>query len=119
MIILDFSDTTSRPLTAFGSRDVSFIPVLKPTSAGVVCMRVAPGGTIAEHPAAANQLFLVVEGEGWVRSAPSDRVHIKAGQAALWKQGEKHEAGSATGLVAIIVEGAGLLPELPPIASGS
>jgi quercetin dioxygenase-like cupin family protein len=115
MIILDFSSKAGRPLTAFGSRDVVFIPMLRPTTAGAVCMRVSPGGTIAEHPAAANQLFLVVEGEGWVRSPPDGRVHIEAGQAALWKQGEKHEAGSTTGLVAIILEGAGLQPELPPI----
>ena len=115
MQILDFSSTLGRPLTAFGSHDVSFIPILRRAPASIVCMRVQPGGTIAAHPAAADQLFLVVEGEGWVRSTPNAPVRITPGQAAFWKAGEHHEANSETGLVAIILEGPDIKPELPAI----
>jgi quercetin dioxygenase-like cupin family protein len=115
MKIFDFGSAVGRPLTAFGSSNVWFAPVLRRTPVSVVCMRVAPRGTIAAHPAAAAQLFLVVEGEGWVRSAPGDAVAIKAGQAAFWQSNESHESGSETGMVVIIVEGPDVQPELPPL----
>lgn len=57
------------------------------------------------HRAAKHQLFAVVEGEGWVHGSGPDRVPIVAGQAALWESGEEHEAGTDTGMVAIVVEG--------------
>jgi quercetin dioxygenase-like cupin family protein len=116
MQILDFGPTVGRPLTAFGSNNVWFTPVLKRASASVVCMRVRPGGTICAHAAATNQLFLVVEGEGWVRSAPGGPVDIKSGQAAFWTASENHESGTQTGMVVIILEGPDVQPDLPSIA---
>jgi quercetin dioxygenase-like cupin family protein len=67
-------------------------------------MRLGPGGVVGYHRAASHQLF-AVEGEGWVRGAGPDRIPIQAGQAALWESGEEHEAGTDTGMVAIVVEG--------------
>jgi quercetin dioxygenase-like cupin family protein len=74
----------------------------------VGCMRLGPGGVVGYHRAASHQLFAVVEGEGWVRGAGPDRIPIQAGQAALWESGEEHEAGTDTGMVAIVVEGEAL-----------
>ena len=119
MKIHDFSSAVGRSLTAFGSHDVRFTPILGSASVRVVCLRVQPSGVIAAHAAAENQLFLVVEGAGWVRSGSSARVDIKAGQAALWERGEVHESGSEAGLVAIVLEGPGIQPELPTLDSGS
>jgi quercetin dioxygenase-like cupin family protein len=79
-------------------------------------MRVQPGGMTSAHAAVTNQLFLVVEGEGWVRSAPGGPVVIKSGQAAFWTASENHESGSDTGMVVIILEGSDVGPELPSIA---
>ena len=104
-------------MTAFGSHGVRVTRILSRSSANLVCMRVEPGGVIGAHPAAVNQLFLVVEGAGWVRSGSSAPVDIQVGQAAFWEAGEVHESGTATGLVAVIVEGLDLQPELPVLAS--
>jgi len=52
-----------------------------------------PNGSIGYHQATVPQLFLVVQGEGWVR-----------GQGAYWEEGKWHEAGTETGLTAIIIE---------------
>jgi hypothetical protein len=47
----------------------------------------------------------VVEGEGWARGAAVQRILIRTGQAVYWQAGEEHEAGTDTGMVAIVVEG--------------
>lgn len=74
----------------------------------VGCMRLPPGGLVGSHRAATDQMFAAVEGEGWVRGSASERIPIEAGQAVFWESGEEHEAGTDTGLVAIVVEGEGL-----------
>lgn len=51
------------------------------------------------------QLFLVVTGEGWVRSEEAERIALEAGQAMFWEAGEWLEAGSETGMTVIVVEG--------------
>jgi len=59
-----------------------------------------------------DQLFLVVEGEGWVRGKDDSKpVPISAGQAAFWEAGEGHESGSEEGMVAMVIEGEKLNPE--------
>ena len=97
----------------FGSQSTSFVPILRPGAVGVACIRVGAGGVIGAHQARVKQLFLLVEGEGWVRSGSGVPIPIKTGQAALWDAGEDHESGSATGLVAIVIEGSDLDPLLP------
>jgi quercetin dioxygenase-like cupin family protein len=71
----------------------------------VGCMRLGPGGLVGYHQASTQQVFAVVEGEGWVRGASSERVPIEAGHATFWERGEYHEAGTDRGMVAIVVEG--------------
>lgn len=63
-----------------------------------------PNGSIGYHQATVPQLFLIVEGEGWVRGQAPERTRIQAGQAAYWDEGEWHEAGTETGMTAIIIE---------------
>lgn len=76
----------------------------------VNCAYVSAGGIIGYHQAAADQLFLVVQGEGWVRDKTSNRTSIKAGQAAYWEEAEWHESGTATGMTVIIIEGTNFDP---------
>ena len=61
-------------------------------------------GVIGYHQATIPQLFLVVQGEGWVRGESDKRVFIKTGEAAYWEKGEWHESGTETGMTAIIIE---------------
>ena len=70
----------------------------------ISCMRLGAGGLVGSHPATLPQLFIVVEGEGWVESQDQERVAISAGGAAFWNTGEIHSAGTDSNLTAIVVE---------------
>ena len=69
------------------------------------CAYLGAYGVIGYHQAILPQLFLVVQGEGWVHGEESDRTRIRAYQAAYWEKGEWHESGTETGMTAIIIEG--------------
>ena len=70
------------------------------------CAYLEAEGLIGFHQAQQPQLFLVVQGEGWVRGETPERIQIQAGQGAYWEKGEWHEAGTGTGMTAVIVEAA-------------
>ena len=74
----------------------------------VAIARIEEGGRIGEHPAAVNQLFVAVEGSGWVAGPDGSRQPLKPGMAAFWEEGEVHEAGSKDGITALIIESEGL-----------
>lgn len=78
--------------------------------ATIHCAYIDANGCIGYHEASDSQLFLVVQGEGWVRSQSPDKTPIKAGQAAFWHKGEWHESGTETGMIAMIIEGANVDP---------
>ena len=69
------------------------------------CAYLDKNGIIAYYQATIPQLFLVVQGEGWVRGESLQRISIQAGQAAYWEKDEWHESGTETGMTAMIVEG--------------
>lgn len=61
-------------------------------------------GLIGYHQATVPQLFIVLEGEGYVRGDDSKFLKICAGEAVLWTAGEWHEAKSENGLLGIVIE---------------
>jgi len=65
---------------------------------------LAPDGLVGYHQTTVPQLFLVVQGEGWARGQELERTRIQAGQGVYWEEGEWHEAGTETGMTAIIIE---------------
>lgn len=62
------------------------------------------GGVLGEHEAPTPQLFIVVDGAGWVSSADGEQREVSAGIAILWSKGELHTSGTATGMTAVIVQ---------------
>ncbi len=105
MEILSFSAAVGHPVDRFGS---SFVlsPLMGPTDSGrTVCMHLAAGGVVGEHDAVSDQLFCVVEGDGWVSGADGERRSIGRHEAAYWRPGERHAAGTDRGLVAFVIEG--------------
>jgi quercetin dioxygenase-like cupin family protein len=72
--------------------------------AHVVVIELGAGGTVGRHPAAAQQLFAVLRGSGWVAGDDGVRHEIRAGEAVLWDAGEEHESGSDLGLTALVIE---------------
>lgn len=71
----------------------------------VHCAYLGVNGVVGYHQATLPQLFLVVQGQGWVRGEAPDRTPIKAGQVAYWGKDEWHEAGTETGMEVILIEG--------------
>ncbi|MGE5701390.1 MAG: cupin domain-containing protein [Clostridia bacterium] len=106
-----FDSEVMRTITQFDSRQVGYSPILhseEPIHVG--CLHFAPGSLVGFHPAVGNQLFLVVAGEGWVRTDSTGPCLIKAGQAAFWTDDEGHESGSDTGMTVIVLESPSLDP---------
>lgn len=67
-------------------------------------MRFEAGAVLGMHPADVDQVFFVVDGEGWTRTQDDDPVPIGVGQAAVWRAGEHHESGTETGMTAVIIQ---------------
>ena len=85
--------------------------------AAVNCAYLRSGGHIGYHQAIIPQLFLIVQGEGWVRGESSPKTSVNAGQAAFWEKEEWHESGTETGMMAVIIEGVNFDPAkwMPPV----
>lgn len=75
------------------------------------CMYIEPGEVVGYHQATVDQLFIVVHGEGVVRTTEEDRTVIQKGQAAFWKQEEWHETKATTSMVVIVTEAENMRPE--------
>lgn len=104
MEIIRFGQERARPISVFGSN----FEMARVHAAGgelfVGAMYIPAGGLVGYHPATCSQLFMVVQGSGWVRAGDGKRLPVAAGDAALWQKGEKHEAGSDDGMNVIVVE---------------
>ncbi|ULO06555.1 cupin [Paenibacillus sp. 19GGS1-52] len=105
MKIYDFTKEAGKSIEAFGSQQLIMSRILSESySAHVGCMHLGEKGVIGWHQAPVAQLFLVVNGEGWVRAGQTAEVPISVGYAAYWTQGEWHETRTDQGLIAIIIE---------------
>jgi GrpB-like predicted nucleotidyltransferase (UPF0157 family) len=103
--IFRFDEEVSMPIARFGSRFRVGPLTGEDSRVRVEVLHVPAGGLIGRHPAACSQLFGVVAGTGWVSGADQLPREIGPGYAALWEEGEEHEAGSDAGLTAICIEG--------------
>jgi quercetin dioxygenase-like cupin family protein len=111
MKLFQYGPQVGRPLSAFGSVNVAISPIQRATGeVQIGCFHIAPQGRVGFHQAVGPQLFLIVQGSGWVRDETSERVPISAGTAAFWTDGEWHESGSEPGMTAIVIEGEALDP---------
>ena len=111
MQLFRFDPGVGRNIEAYGSRQATLSPIGQiDGKITVVCFYLEAGGIIGNHPAAGPQLFMVVQGQGEVRGEEAQWMAIKAGQAAFWQAGERHETMTENGLVAVVIEGEGLEP---------
>ncbi len=105
MKIFRFDRETGKNIDRYNSTGFTLTSVAHLLEEAMIqCAYLEPGGLIGYHQAAVPQLFLVVQGNGWVRGESPERIRIQAGQGAYWQEGEWHEAGTETGLTAIIIE---------------
>jgi len=105
MKIFRFDSKVAKGVDAHGSSGFVISRIAHLFDEAVVnCAYLEADGVIGFHQATVSQLFLVVQGEGWVRGESPERISIQAGQAAYWEKDEWHESGTQTGMTAIILE---------------
>lgn len=105
MKLVDLRDVVSAPTRAYASaRAASAALADGAGEAHLHCVRFEPGGAIGRHEAGFGQLFLVVEGSGWVEGGDGRRVELAAGQGAFFARGELHAKGSESGMTALMVQ---------------
>jgi quercetin dioxygenase-like cupin family protein len=100
-----FDAEVGREINQYGSVNFILSAVAHITAeARISCIHLGKKGAVGYHRAASPQLFLIVQGQGWVRNDTSGRIDVKPGQAVFWENGEWHESGTDTGLMAIMIE---------------
>lgn len=100
MKLFRFDAAVGRSIARYNSINFIMSPIVRPDAAlpirHVGCMHIGAGGVVGYHQATTPQLFLVVDGTGWVTSADRVQHLITAGQAAFWAGGEWHEGAATT-----------------------
>lgn len=105
MRIIELSPQEMRPVTQFQSSGAaSTLLAVGEGATRIHGLHFDPAGQTGVHPAGSAQLFLVVQGRGWVMGGDGRRVDVAAGQAALFERGEHHAKGSETGMIAVMVQ---------------
>jgi quercetin dioxygenase-like cupin family protein len=105
-----FSEDSGKKISKFNSDFVMsrIIQTEKPTHVG--CMYLEENGVIGYHQAVVPQLFLVMDGEGYVRGDKEEYTKVQSGDAVFWDKDEWHETKTDTGLTAIVIESEELSP---------
>lgn len=107
MRLYRFEATAGGEISAHGSRGAVVTHVVGSDAPWhVVAIHLAPGGVLGAHPAASDQLFLVVAGSG--RFCGEEKVLHEAvpGCGAYWHKDELHETRAGVdGLSALVLEG--------------
>jgi quercetin dioxygenase-like cupin family protein len=105
MQLLSFGPERATPIREYLSQHASAVALASGQGeAHVYCVHLDAGGEIGAHEAGFAQLFLVVEGSGWVSGSDGRRQPLGQGQGALIARGEVHAKGTAWGMTAIMVQ---------------
>ncbi|MGA9290858.1 MAG: cupin domain-containing protein [Anaerobacillus sp.] len=111
MKVYNYSRTTGKEITKFGSHFVMSRITQTEESVHIGAMYLDEGGVIGYHQAVTPQLLVIVTGEGFVRGEGDELVKVKEGDAVFWNKDEWHETTTEKGMTAIAIEGE-LDPEL-------
>lgn len=109
--ILPFGSSVARAVESYDARRMTTVALASGSGeAHVYVARFEPGGDIGAHVTGFGQLFIVVDGDGWVSGDDDVRVPIATGQAAFFPRGRRHAKGSETGMTAVMVQVFDLAP---------
>ncbi|MGW6657239.1 cupin domain-containing protein [Rhodococcus sp. NPDC055024] len=100
----------------YGSRNITMMQLARSVDGGEFRSHFAwcrPNSLLGKHSAKLWQLFVVVDGSGWVAEADGRRVAMSSGDAVLWSPGEIHESGSDEGMLVVIVQSSSPLTGFP------
>lgn len=105
MQLLNFRPERATPITEYRGQHASAVALASGQGeTHVYCLHLDAGGEIGAHEAGFAQLFLVVEGSGWVSGSDGGWQLLGQGQGALIARGEVHAKGTASGMTAIMVQ---------------
>lgn len=104
MEIRELRGAGGRPVTAYGSVNLTAEALIRADAAAVTVLRVAAGGEIGRHEAPVDQMFVVVAGRGSVQGGDGGWQPVEAGQVVQWRAGEQHTTKAAEDLTAFVVE---------------
>lgn len=103
--VVQFAADTAAPILSYSSVSASAVALAHGRGEShVYAVHIEAGGEIGAHPAGFDQLFLVVQGSGWVAGADGVQHSLSALQGAWVPQGETHSKGSREGMVAIMIQ---------------
>lgn len=112
MKIYTCSKEQGKKVEKYQSHLATYVKMIQTNEAATIgYMYIEGEGTVGYHEAPIPQLFIVVEGEGWVTGENQKRIPIKRGEAVLWEKGEWHTSGSETGMAVIVIQSEELNPE--------
>ncbi|MBA2875446.1 cupin domain-containing protein [Thermaerobacillus caldiproteolyticus] len=112
MKIFRFDKEVGEKVKKYNSDLAIYTRIIKTSEPSVLgCMYIEPNGVVGYHEAPVSQLFLVVQGEGWVTGEDRKRIFVKRGEGVFWEKGEWHESGSDKGMTAIVIQSETLNPE--------
>lgn len=107
---LSFDKTVMQPVTSYSSRLALAIRLGSGSGEShTYAVHIEPGGEIGEHETGFGQLFIVIDGSGWVQSG-ADRHEVTAGEAFFLPRGVQHSKGSKAGMTALMVQAFDLEP---------
>jgi quercetin dioxygenase-like cupin family protein len=110
--IYKYSKENGKKVEKYQSHFATYVKMIQTKEAATIGYMYIDGeGTVGYHEAPLPQLFIVVEGEGWVTGEDQKQISIKSGEAALWEKGEWHTSGSEKGMTAIVIQSENLHPE--------
>ncbi|QDP99073.1 cupin domain-containing protein [Lysinibacillus fusiformis] len=105
MEIYKFTIDVGKTIDNYNSISAFYTKIMQtvePTNIGLIY--IEPGGVVGLHEAPVPQLFVVIQGEGWVSGDDSKKVALKHGEGVLWQTGQAHASGSDTGLTALVIQ---------------
>ncbi|GIN98808.1 hypothetical protein J6TS1_46780 [Siminovitchia terrae] len=100
-----FNKEESNEVRNYNSISAFYSKILKTEEAtNIGFIHIEPNGIVGYHEAPVPQLFIVVQGEGWVEGEDGQRVTLKSGEGVFWKKGDGHLSGSVKGMTALVIQ---------------
>ncbi|MFJ8526751.1 cupin domain-containing protein [Bacillus sp. NPDC094106] len=100
-----FNKEDSNEIGNYNSISAFYSKILKTEEAtNIGFIHIDPDGIVGYHEAPVPQLFIVVQGEGWVAGEDEKRINLKSGEGVLWNKGEGHSSGSKMGMTALVIQ---------------
>ncbi len=105
MRVITLAEIALAPVTQYGGQGATSTELSNGSGESHVhILRFAPGGAVEPHPTGFAQLLVPITSAGWVSDHSGARHDLAVGQAAYLARGEMHAKGSASGMIALMVQ---------------